>query len=101
MVPGYGPTAGSALARHMKVAKVTFTGSVTTGRAILRDAANSNLKRVTLELGGKSPLIVCPDVDLAEAAERAHAALFYNNGQVRTKATRPRGVCCKRRRLNL
>ena len=88
VVPGYGPTAGAALARHMKVAKITFTGSVPTGRAILRDSANSNLKKVTLELGGKSPLIVCPDVDLTEAAEKAHNALFYNNGQVCSAGSR-------------
>ena len=72
----------------MKVAKISFTGSGLSGRSILRDAANSNLKRVTLELGGKSALIVCPDVNLTEAAERAHNALFYNNGQVCSAGSR-------------
>ena len=88
VVPGFGPTAGGTIARHHKVAKITFTGSVASGRSVLRDAANSNLKRVTLELGGKSPIIVCPDVNLDEAAERAHNALFYNNGQVCSAGSR-------------
>jgi len=82
VVPGFGPTAGSRLALHMKVAKITFTGSVNTGRQILRDAANSNLKKVTLELGGKSPIIVCEDADLDEAVEKAHSALFSHSGQI-------------------
>ena len=94
-MPGFGPTAGGTIARHHKVAKITFTGYepdrgdiLLDGRSVLRDAANSNLKRVTLELGGKSPIIVCPDVNLDEAAERAHNALFYNNGQVCSAGSR-------------
>ncbi|MFN0171446.1 MAG: aldehyde dehydrogenase family protein, partial [Bryobacteraceae bacterium] len=61
VVTGYGPTAGDALARHMDVDKIAFTGSTRTGRALLKASAESNLKRVSLELGGKSPNIVFPD----------------------------------------
>jgi acyl-CoA reductase-like NAD-dependent aldehyde dehydrogenase len=82
VVPGYGPTAGGSLAQHNKVRKITFTGSVPTGRQILRDAANSNLKKVTLELGGKSPVIVCPDANIDDAVEKSHDAMFLNSGQV-------------------
>jgi len=81
VVPGYGPTAGDALARHMRVRKITFTGSVTSGRLILKAAAETNLKKVTLELGGKSPIIVCDDADLDEAAFFAYNGLFINQGQ--------------------
>src|SRR5258706_589930 len=62
LLPGYGPTAGAALARHMDVDKVAFTGSTEVGKLIMRNAAETNLKRVTLELGGKSPNIVFADV---------------------------------------
>lgn len=81
IVPGYGPTAGQALARHMDVDKVAFTGSTEVGHLIMKYAAESNLKRVTLELGGKSPNIVFADTDLEAAAEGAHFALFFNQGQ--------------------
>jgi aldehyde dehydrogenase (NAD+) len=81
MLPGYGPTAGQALARHMDVNKVAFTGSTEVGHLIMKYAAESNLKRVTLELGGKSPNIVFADTDLDAAAEGAHFALFFNQGQ--------------------
>ncbi len=63
VVPGYGPTAGAALSEHMDVDKVVFTGSTEVGKIIQKAAADSNLKRVTLELGGKSPFIVFSDVD--------------------------------------
>lgn len=56
LISGYGKTAGAAIAAHMDVDKVAFTGSTLTGRAILKAAASSNLKKVTLELGGKSPV---------------------------------------------
>ncbi|MEP0848726.1 MAG: aldehyde dehydrogenase family protein [Phycisphaerae bacterium] len=78
---GYGPTAGQALARHMDVDKVAFTGSTEVGHLIMKYAAESNLKRVTLELGGKSPNIVFADTDLDAAAEGAHFALYFNQGQ--------------------
>ncbi|KAE8023440.1 hypothetical protein FH972_009132 [Carpinus fangiana] len=81
VVSGFGPTAGAAIASHMDVDKVAFTGSTNTGKAILEMAAKSNLKPVTLELGGKSPFIVCEDADIDKAVELAHFALFFNQGQ--------------------
>ncbi len=81
LLPGYGPTAGAAIARHMDVDKVAFTGSTEVGHLIMRAAADTNLKRVTLELGGKSPNIVFADADMDEAIEGAHFALFFNQGQ--------------------
>ncbi|MGE3182582.1 MAG: aldehyde dehydrogenase family protein [Phycisphaerae bacterium] len=81
VLPGYGPTAGAPLARHMHVDKVAFTGSTEIGHEIMKSAAESNLKRVTLELGGKSPNIIFADTDLDKAADGAHFALFFNQGQ--------------------
>lgn len=81
ILPGYGPTAGGAIANHMDVDKVAFTGSTEVGHLIMRAAANSNLKRVTLELGGKSPNIVFADADMDQAIEGSHFALFFNQGQ--------------------
>jgi len=81
IVSGFGPTAGAALASHMDVDKLAFTGSTDTGKIVLELAARSNLKPVTLELGGKSPFIVCEDADVDKAVELAHFALFFNQGQ--------------------
>ncbi|KHN18468.1 aldehyde dehydrogenase family 2 member B4, mitochondrial-like [Glycine soja] len=81
VVSGYGPTAGAALASHMDVDKLAFTGSTDTGKVVLELAARSNLKPVTLELGGKSPFIICEDADVDKAVELAHFALFFNQGQ--------------------
>jgi aldehyde dehydrogenase (NAD+) len=81
ILPGYGPTAGAAIARHMDIDKVAFTGSTEVGHLIMEASAKSNLKRVTLELGGKSPNIVFADADLAQAVEGSHFALFFNQGQ--------------------
>ena len=81
ILPGFGPTAGAALASHMDVDKVAFTGSTEVGHLIMEAAARSNLKPVTLELGGKSPNIVFEDADLDEAVEGAHMGLFANQGQ--------------------
>ena len=81
IVPGFGPTAGAAIAQHMDIDKVAFTGSNEVGRLVMRAAAESNLKPVTLELGGKSPNIIFEDVDLDEAVEGAHMGLFANAGQ--------------------
>jgi aldehyde dehydrogenase (NAD+) len=81
ILPGYGPTAGGAIASHMDVDKVAFTGSTEVGHLIMRAAADSNLKRVTLELGGKSPNIVFADADMDQAIEGSHFALFFNQGQ--------------------
>ena len=81
LLPGYGPTAGAAIAWHNGVDKVAFTGSTEVGHLIMEAAARSNLKRVTLELGGKSPNIVFADADMDQAIEGAHFALFFNQGQ--------------------
>jgi aldehyde dehydrogenase (NAD+) len=81
ILPGYGPTAGAALARHMDVDKIAFTGSTEVGHLILKASAESNLKRVTLELGGKSPNIIFADADMEQAVEGSHFALFFNQGQ--------------------
>jgi aldehyde dehydrogenase (NAD+) len=81
IVPGFGETAGAAVAEHPDLDKVAFTGSTEVGKLILRAAAQSNLKRVTLELGGKSPNIVFADADLDAAVEGSHTALFFNQGQ--------------------
>jgi aldehyde dehydrogenase (NAD+) len=81
VVPGYGPTAGAALSGHMDVDKVAFTGEGSTGKIVMTAAAQSNLKRVSLELGGKSPNIVFADADLDAAVEGAYLGLFFNQGQ--------------------
>ena len=81
ILPGYGPTAGQAIARHMDVDKVAFTGSTEVGHLIMEAAAQTNLKRVTLELGGKSPNIVFADAEMEKAIEGSHFALFFNQGQ--------------------
>ncbi len=81
ILPGYGPTAGGAIARHMDVDKVAFTGSTEVGHLIMKAAAETNLKRITLELGGKSPNIVFADADMDKAIEGSHFALFFNQGQ--------------------
>src|SRR5262249_15847953 len=81
VVPGYGPTAGAAISSHMDIDKVAFTGEYTTGQLISEAAAKSNLKRVSLELGGKSPNVVFADADLDAAIEGAYFGLFFNQGQ--------------------
>jgi aldehyde dehydrogenase (NAD+) len=81
VIPGYGPTAGAAVSGHMDVDKVAFTGEHTTGQIIMEAAARSNLKRVSLELGGKSPNVVFADCDLEAAVEGAYFGLFFNQGQ--------------------
>lgn len=82
VVPGYGPTAGAALGRHLDVEKLTFTGSTEVGKAFLRYAGESNMKSVSLECGGKSPQVVLADVpDLREAASSIASGIFYNAGQ--------------------
>jgi len=81
VVPGFGPTAGAALSSHKDVDKVAFTGEYTTGQLVMEAAAKSNLKRVSLELGGKSPNVVFADADLDAAVEGAYFGLFFNQGQ--------------------
>jgi acyl-CoA reductase-like NAD-dependent aldehyde dehydrogenase len=76
-----GSTAGAVIAHHMDIDKVAFTGSIEVGHLIMEAAAKSNLKRVTLELGGKNPNIVFADADMDAAIEGAHSALFFNQGQ--------------------
>jgi aldehyde dehydrogenase (NAD+) len=80
VVPGYGPTAGAAIVKHPDVDKVGFTGEYKTAQIIMRDAAQT-LKRLTFELGGKSPNIVFADADLDAAAAGSHFGLYFNQGQ--------------------
>ncbi|HET7207467.1 MAG TPA: aldehyde dehydrogenase family protein [Terriglobales bacterium] len=80
IVPGYGETAGAALAAHPDVDKIAFTGSTEVGRLIVQAAAG-NLKKVSLELGGKSPNVVFADVDLDSAIAGSASAIFFNHGQ--------------------
>ena len=82
VVPGFGPTAGAAITSHPNIDKVAFTGSTNVGRIVMADAAQSNLKKVSLELGGKSPCIILNDANIDKAVEAAHQALFTNSGQV-------------------
>ena len=86
---GFGPTAGEPIVRHLDVNKVAFTGSTAVGRKIAMIAAETNLKNVTLELGGKSPLIIFDDADLDQALGAAQVGLFLNQGQ----------CCCASSRL--
>ena len=81
VVTGYGHVAGAALTHHPDVDKISFTGSTAIGKEIVRAAAD-NLKRVTLELGGKSPCIICDDADIEAAIPQAGMAIFANTGQV-------------------
>ncbi|XP_065915953.1 aldehyde dehydrogenase, mitochondrial-like [Dysidea avara] len=81
VVPGYGPTAGAAISGHPDVDKVAFTGSTEVGHLIQQAAGATNLKRITLELGGKSPNVIFADADLDTAVEMSHFALFFNQGQ--------------------
>merc|ERR1719439_431191 len=87
VITGFGPTAGGAIATHPGIEKVAFTGSTEVGKIIQRSAAG-NLKRVTLELGGKSPTIVLADADIEKAVETAHNGLFFNMGQTCCAASR-------------
>lgn len=87
VVNGYGSTVGQRLAEHPLVDKISFTGSTATGRRIL-DAAKGNLKRVTLELGGKSANIIFPDADIEAAIAGSSAGIFYNAGQACAAASR-------------
>ncbi|RHZ74858.1 hypothetical protein Glove_219g79 [Diversispora epigaea] len=85
---GYGKPTGSAMAYHMKIDKIAFTGSTATGKYILKASSESNLKKVSLELGGKSPSIIFADADLEEAVKWAHSGIFYNSGQCCTAGSR-------------
>lgn len=88
VVTGSGASVGQALTDHPYIAKVSFTGGVATGKKVMASASASTLKEVTMELGGKSPLIIFPDADLDKAADIAMMANFYSSGQVCTNGTR-------------
>jgi acyl-CoA reductase-like NAD-dependent aldehyde dehydrogenase len=89
VVPGFGGTAGKALASHMDVDAIAFTGSTATGKLVAQFAAQSNLKRVSLECGGKSPNIVMADYpDLKRAARAAAGAIFFNQGEMCSAGSR-------------
>ena len=87
IVTGFGGDAGAALAAHPGVDKIAFTGSTQTGKRIVQSALG-NLKKVTLELGGKSPVFIFPDADLAAAVPGAANAIFFNSGQVCSAGSR-------------
>ncbi|MGH9658165.1 MAG: aldehyde dehydrogenase family protein [Bryobacteraceae bacterium] len=88
VVTGYGHTAGEAIGRHMDIDKISFTGSIRTARALLRASAESNLKRISLELGGKSPNIIFPDADIEAAIKSAFWGIFANKGEICSAASR-------------
>lgn len=88
VVQGPGRIVGQALTDHPEIAKVSFTGGVESGKKVMANAAASSLKDVTMELGGKSPLIILPDADLKRAVDIAMMANFYSSGQVCTNGTR-------------
>ena len=87
VVTGFGPGAGSSISEHPDIDKVSFTGSTEVGKMILQASAG-NLKRVSLELGGKSPNIILPDADLEQAVPTAMNGVFFNSGQVCVAGTR-------------
>ncbi|KAI0524040.1 hypothetical protein KFK09_003404 [Dendrobium nobile] len=82
VITGYGPTAGAAISSHMDVDAVSFTGSTEVGKLVMGAAAASNLKTVSLELGGKCPLVIFNDVDINMAVQTAWQAVFFNKGEV-------------------
>jgi len=89
ILPGFGPTAGAAISNHTKLDKIAFTGSTEVGLKILQSAtAGGNLKRVTLELGGKSPNIILADSDIDHAVKQSHVGVFLNQGQCCIAGTR-------------
>ncbi|KAF8995920.1 aldehyde dehydrogenase [Cyathus striatus] len=82
LINGYGNTVGQAICEHPKIGKVAFTGSTLTGRKVLKASADSNLKVVTLELGGKSPTIIFDDADVEQAVKWASMSVFMHSGQM-------------------
>lgn len=82
IVSGFGKITGEAISMHPKIKKLAFTGSTATGKHIMKAAADSNLKKVTLELGGKSPNIVFNDADVKKAVQNLIVGIFYNSGEV-------------------
>ena len=88
IITGYGNVAGAAIASHPKLEKVAFTGSTAVGKSIMKAAAKSNLKKVTLELGGKSPNVVFDDADIDNTVQNLVNAIFYNSGEVCSAGSR-------------
>jgi len=88
ILSGYGTPTGVAMVKHEKIEKITFTGSTSVGKTILKASADSNLKKVTLELGGKSPNIILADADLDEAVKWANNGIYFNHGQCCTAGSR-------------
>lgn len=88
VVQGLGQEVGQWLTEHPEIAKISFTGGVETGKKVMSSAAASSLKEITMELGGKSPLIICSDAPLDRAADIAVMANFFSSGQVCTNGTR-------------
>ena len=88
VLTGSGREVGTWLTEHPRIEKVSFTGGTDTGKKVMASASSSSLKEVTMELGGKSPLIICADADLDKAADIAMMANFYSSGQVCTNGTR-------------
>jgi len=88
VLTGSGRAVGTWLTEHPRIEKVSFTGGTDTGKKVMASASSSSLKEVTMELGGKSPLIICADADLDKAADIAMMANFYSSGQVCTNGTR-------------
>lgn len=88
VITGYGATTGEAMARHMDVDKISFTGSIRTARSLLKASAETNLKRLSLELGGKNPNIVFSDCDLDQAVDAAFWGIYANKGEVCSAGSR-------------
>jgi aldehyde dehydrogenase (NAD+) len=88
VITGCGAAAGEAMGRHMDIDKVSFTGSIRTARALLKASAESNLKRLSLELGGKNPNIIFPDCDFDRAVEAAFWGIYANKGEVCSAGSR-------------
>ena len=88
VLTGLGSEVGQWLTEHPRIEKISFTGGTVTGKKVMASASSSSLKEVTMELGGKSPLIICEDADLDRAADIAMMANFYSSGQVCTNGTR-------------
>jgi len=88
VLTGLGNEVGQWLTEHPRIEKISFTGGTVTGKKVMASASSSSLKEVTMELGGKSPLIICEDADLDRAADIAMMANFYSSGQVCTNGTR-------------
>ncbi|XP_033749616.1 retinal dehydrogenase 1-like [Pecten maximus] len=88
VIPGYGPTAGAAISEHYDIDRIAFTGSTEVGQIVMQAAARTNLKRVTLELGGKSPNVIFADADVDRAVETCQNGLFLNMGQYCCAASR-------------